>query len=56
MTANVYHGQYSQGDGARDRFDVVAGWSNDRLSLTLSAEHAERRACGRAIAASASTA
>ena len=43
VTANVYHGQYSQGDGARDRFDVVAGWSNDRLSLTLSAEHAEEK-------------
>lgn len=44
VTANVYHGQFSQGDGARDRFDVVAGWSNDRLSLTLSAEHSEEKA------------
>lgn len=44
VTANVYHGQFSQGDGARDRVDVVAGWSNDRLSLTLSAEHAEEKA------------
>ncbi|MCZ7844153.1 MULTISPECIES: TonB-dependent receptor domain-containing protein [Stenotrophomonas maltophilia group] len=43
VTANVYHGQYSQGDGARDRFDVVAGWSNERVSLTLSAEHAEEK-------------
>ncbi|MFG3447015.1 MULTISPECIES: TonB-dependent receptor domain-containing protein [unclassified Stenotrophomonas] len=43
VTANVYHGQYSEGDGARDRFDVVAGWSNDRISLTLSAEHAEEK-------------
>ncbi len=43
VTANVYHGQFSQGDGARDRFDVVAGWSNDRLSLTLSAEHSEEK-------------
>ena len=43
VTANVYHGQYSQGDGARDRFDVVAGWSNDRVSLTLSAEHSEEK-------------
>ena len=43
VTANVYHGQYSQGDGARDRFDVVTGWSNDRISLTLSAEHSEEK-------------
>ncbi len=43
VTANVYHGQYSEGDGARDRFDVVAGWSNDRISLTLSAEHSEEK-------------
>ena len=43
VTANVYHGQYSEGDGARDRFDVVAGWNNDRISLTLSAEHAEEK-------------
>ncbi|AWH44204.1 TonB-dependent receptor [Stenotrophomonas sp. ZAC14A_NAIMI4_1] len=44
VTANVYHGQYSQGDGARDRFDVVAGWSNDRASITISAEHSEEKA------------
>lgn len=43
VTANVYHGQYSQGDGARDRFDVVAGWNNDRVSLTLAAEHSEEK-------------
>ena len=42
-TVNAYHGQYSQGDGARSRFDVVTGWSNDRISLTLSAEHAEEK-------------
>jgi len=44
VTANVYHGQYSQGDGGRDRIDVVAGWSNDRGSITISAEHAEEKA------------
>lgn len=43
VTANVYHGQYSQGDGARDSIDVVAGWSNDRASLTFSAEHTEEK-------------
>ncbi len=43
VTVNAYHGQYSEGDGARDRFDVVAGWSNDRVSLTLSAEHTEEK-------------
>jgi iron complex outermembrane receptor protein len=46
VTANVYHGQYSQGDGARDRFDVVAGWSNDRISLTLPPSMPKKRACG----------
>ena len=43
ITANVYHGQYSQGDGARNSVDVVAGWSNDRASLTFSAEHTEEK-------------
>ncbi|MCF3500114.1 TonB-dependent receptor [Stenotrophomonas maltophilia] len=43
VTANVYHGQYSEGDGARDRFDVVGGWSNDRVSLTLALEHSEEK-------------
>lgn len=56
VTANVYHGQFSQGDGARDRFDVVAGWSNDRISLTVAAEHAEERPCGPRTVASAPTA
>jgi iron complex outermembrane receptor protein len=53
VTANVYHGQYSQGDGARDRFDVVAGWSNDRISLTLLPNMPKKRACGPRTAASA---
>ncbi|AVJ32074.1 MAG: TonB-dependent receptor domain-containing protein [Stenotrophomonas indicatrix] len=44
VTANVYHGQYSEGDGARDRVDVVAGWSNDRFSATFAAEHSEEKA------------
>ena len=43
VTANVYQGQYSQGDGARTSVDVVAGWSNDRASLTFSAEHTEEK-------------
>jgi len=43
VTANVYQGQYSQGDGARNSVDVVAGWSNDRASLTFSAEHTEEK-------------
>ena len=43
VTANVYYGQYGQGDGARNRVDVVAGWSNDRASLTFSAEHTEEK-------------
>jgi len=44
VTANAYYGQYSQGDGARNRFDVVAGWANDRGSITVSAEHSEEQA------------
>jgi len=43
VTANVYQGQYSEGDGARTSVDVVAGWSNDRASLTFSAEHTEEK-------------
>ncbi|KAF1013803.1 MAG: Vitamin B12 transporter BtuB [Stenotrophomonas maltophilia] len=42
-TVNVYQGQYSQGDGARSQFDVVTGWSNDRVSITLAAEHVEEK-------------
>lgn len=42
-TVNVYGGQYSEGDGERSRFDVVTGWSNERVSLTFSAEHAEEK-------------
>ncbi len=44
VVANAYFGQYGQGDGERSRFDVVAGWRNDRMSLTLSAEHSEEKA------------
>jgi len=44
VTANAYYGQYSEGDGERNRFDVVAGWANDRGSITISAEHSEEKA------------
>ncbi|MCD9085692.1 TonB-dependent receptor [Stenotrophomonas sp. SY1] len=40
-TINAYMGQYGSGDGQRTRFDVVSGWSTDRISLTLSGEHSE---------------
>lgn len=43
VTANVYHGQYSEGDGARTQYDVVAGWSNDRASISVAAEHVEEK-------------
>ena len=43
VTANVYQGQYSEGDGARSQFDVVAGWSNERASITVAAEHVEEK-------------
>ncbi len=42
-TVNVYRGQYSQGDGDRTQYDVVTGWSNDRASITLAAEHVEEK-------------
>jgi len=43
VTASVYHGQYSEGDGARTQYDVVAGWSNDRASISVAAEHVEEK-------------
>ena len=43
VAANVYHGQFSEGDGARTQYDVVAGWSNDRASISVAAEHVEEK-------------
>ncbi|WP_223494335.1 TonB-dependent receptor domain-containing protein [Stenotrophomonas indicatrix] len=43
VTASVYHGQFSEGDGARTQYDVVAGWSNERASISLAAEHVEEK-------------
>jgi len=39
VTANVYHGQYSQGDGEKETYDFVMGFSGDRGSLTVGAEY-----------------
>src|SRR5690606_36705389 len=36
---NVYKGQYSQGDGEKETYDFVMGFSGDRGSLTVGAEY-----------------
>jgi len=43
ISASIYQGQYSQGDGDRTQYDVVGGWSNDRASITFAAEHVEEK-------------
>lgn len=37
--ANVYTGQYSQGDGQKQTFDFMVGFSGDRGSITMGAEY-----------------
>ncbi|WP_411851834.1 TonB-dependent receptor [Stenotrophomonas sp. LGBM10] len=37
--ANVYKGQYSQGDGERDAYDFTLGTTTDRASLMLGASY-----------------
>ncbi len=37
--ANVYYGEYSQGDGRRQTYDFVVGMTGERGSLTLAAEY-----------------
>ena len=39
MRASVYSGQYSQGDGQRDVYDVAIGFGNDKGSVTVGAEY-----------------
>ncbi|MDX5514469.1 TonB-dependent receptor [Stenotrophomonas sp. RG-453] len=39
LEANVYKGQYSQGDGEKETYDFVMGFSGDRGSLTVGAEY-----------------
>ncbi|WP_079220793.1 TonB-dependent receptor domain-containing protein [Stenotrophomonas maltophilia] len=43
ISASLYRGQYSQGDGDRTQYDVVGGWSNDRASISFAAEHVEEK-------------
>ncbi len=43
ISASIYQGQYSQGDGDRTQYDVVGGWSNDRASISFAAEHVEEK-------------
>lgn len=37
--ANIYKGQYSQGDGEKETYDFVMGFSGDRGSVTVGAEY-----------------
>lgn len=37
--ANVYYGEYSQGDGRRQTYDFVLGITGDRGSITVAAEY-----------------
>lgn len=44
MEANVYSGQYSEGDGKKQSYDFVAGFTGDRGSITVGAEYADEEA------------
>ncbi len=37
--ANVYTGQYSQGDGKKETYDFMVGFSGERGSITMGAEY-----------------
>ncbi len=41
LEANAYVGQYGEGDGQKSSFDLVAGFTGDRGSVTIGAEYAE---------------
>ncbi|MDH5822143.1 TonB-dependent receptor [Luteimonas sp. RD2P54] len=41
IQGSVYFGQYSEGDGAVEKYDFVMGASNDRGSITIGAEYAK---------------
>ena len=36
---NLYYGQYGEGDGAKQNYDFVTGFSGDRGSVTVAAEY-----------------
>ncbi len=42
--ANIYKGQYSQGDGEKETYDFVMGFSGDRGSVTIGAEYHKEEA------------
>ncbi|MGS1077825.1 TonB-dependent receptor plug domain-containing protein [Pseudoxanthomonas beigongshangi] len=46
VSASVYYGQYSEGDGAVTKGDMVFGFSGDRGSLTFAAEWAKEDRVG----------
>lgn len=39
LEANAYYGQFGDGDGAKQNYDFVMGFSGDRGSVTIAAEH-----------------
>lgn len=41
IQGSVYYGQYSQGDGAIQKYDFVMGASGDRSSITIGVEYAK---------------
>ncbi|MFC4727696.1 TonB-dependent receptor plug domain-containing protein [Coralloluteibacterium thermophilus] len=41
VQATAYYGQYSEGDGAVERFDVTAGTSSDRMSVVFGFEYSK---------------
>jgi len=44
LEANVYTGQYDEGDGQKTSYDFVAGFTGDRGSVTIGAEYSEEKA------------
>ncbi|WP_447595192.1 TonB-dependent receptor plug domain-containing protein [Stenotrophomonas rhizophila] len=44
LEANVYTGQYGEGDGEKTSYDFVAGFTGDRGSITVGAEYSEEKA------------
>ena len=39
LETNVYYGQYSDGDGAKENYDFVMGFAGDRGSITIAGEY-----------------
>ncbi|MHC9084945.1 TonB-dependent receptor plug domain-containing protein [Luteimonas sp. RIT-PG2_3] len=44
LQASAYYGQYSEGDGAVEKYDFVLGTSTERASVTVGIEYAKEKA------------